>query len=119
MRFRVRFTVGSSLLGLLVALLDLAAEVAAGDRMGMALTGGLAGCIALQLGAIRIGLSVGESQAEQARLRPMVSVCAWCKRIRREEGWVSPEHDLAEHRHHDVTHAICPTCFEALFPDAK
>lgn len=236
-RYQVRFTVGGSLLAILVAIPSLAIEVATGDQVGMALIGTFAGAIILQLGAIRLGVSTGlimwtllgsvavflvatmlatreldppqlawlvllplaaqalvgpratdaepapsshapllaaivavalglavvgahqvgltihrpvavqpkwmqavdfalfmasaygldflhelssrESLAELAQLRRLLSMCAWCKKIRDQDRWVPLERYLAEHQRHDLTHGICPTCLEMQHPEAE
>lgn len=233
-RFRARFLVGASLLALLVAVPSLAASIADGDRPATVLLGAFSGCIALQLGALRLraplavvtwtlvitvgaflvaislttrelqpqqlpwlvllplaaqvlgdppgrepagasraraplvaalfafalgllviaahrlgltfdrpavppsawasavdfgtflasavglvllhDLSVREAQAELARLRELLSVCAWCRKIRDGAEWIPLECYLVRHERHDLTHGICPSCLDAMCP---
>ncbi len=44
-------------------------------------------------------------------LRGLLPMCAWCKKIRDDEGeWVALETYIAEHSTADVSHGICPDC---------
>ncbi len=44
-------------------------------------------------------------------LRNLLPMCAWCKRIRDEDGnWRPLEKYISEHSSSDVTHGICPEC---------
>ncbi len=44
-------------------------------------------------------------------LRSLLPMCAWCKRIRDEDGnWHPLEKYISEHSDSDVTHGICPEC---------
>lgn len=44
-------------------------------------------------------------------LRGLLPMCAWCKRIRDEDGnWHPLEKYISEHSSSDVTHGICPEC---------
>ncbi|MBI3893361.1 MAG: PAS domain-containing protein [Candidatus Wallbacteria bacterium] len=48
----------------------------------------------------------------------LVPVCAWCKRLRTEEGnWESLETYLNVRLELDVTHALCPECHRREFAD--
>jgi len=60
-------------------------------------------------------LSVREAQAELAQLRQVFSVCAWCRKVRDRDEWIPFERYLDEHRRHDLTHGICPSCLERQF----
>jgi hypothetical protein len=62
--------------------------------------------------------AVRESQTELGRLRRLLSVCAWCKRIRDDdEAWVPLERYVAAHERRDLSHGICPTCAAAVWPE--
>jgi K+-sensing histidine kinase KdpD len=44
-------------------------------------------------------------------LHGLLPICAWCKRIRAEQGdWVPIETYVAEHSEADFTHSICADC---------
>lgn len=44
-------------------------------------------------------------------LRGLLPMCAWCKRIRDDQGdWVGLESYIQQHSNADVTHGICPEC---------
>lgn len=54
---------------------------------------------------------------EIEQLRAILPVCAWCKRIRDDEGaWNDVAHYVALHAGRAVTHGICPQCLESQFP---
>ena len=54
------------------------------------------------------------SALEQLKtLRGLLPICAWCKRVRDDQGyWNRLETYLQQHSEADVTHSICPECFE-------
>lgn len=63
-------------------------------------------------------VAVRESQAELGRLRRLLSVCAWCKKIRDDDdAWVPLEHYVAAHERRDLSHGICPTCVATVWPE--
>jgi PAS domain S-box-containing protein len=44
-------------------------------------------------------------------LRGLIPICAWCKRIRHDEGyWEQVESYVAHHTDAEFTHSICPDC---------
>ena len=44
-------------------------------------------------------------------LRSLLPMCAWCKKIRDENGnWQVLEKYIADHSSSDITHGICPEC---------
>ncbi len=44
-------------------------------------------------------------------LRELLPMCAWCKKIRAEDGnWHPLEKYIADHSNSHVTHGICPEC---------
>jgi hypothetical protein len=57
-------------------------------------------------------LSIREAHADLARLRQLLSVCAWCKKIHHQDDWIPLERYLRDHQRHDLTHGICPSCLE-------
>jgi PAS domain S-box-containing protein len=49
--------------------------------------------------------------ADVRTLRGLVPICAWCKRIRNDEGyWEQLELYLKNHSEADFTHGMCPQC---------
>lgn len=56
-------------------------------------------------------LALQRAETEVARLREMLSVCAWCGRLRDDtDGWVSIEHYMRKHAAAQLSHGICPSC---------
>jgi sigma-B regulation protein RsbU (phosphoserine phosphatase) len=57
--------------------------------------------------------------ADQVRkLKELVPICAWCKRVRDDaDYWHSIEEYLYLHTGSDFTHGICPSCLEGLRAD--
>lgn len=54
--------------------------------------------------------------AEVKVLRGLIPLCAWCKKIRDDQGfWCRVEEFLASHTDSKVTHGICPECQEREF----
>jgi uncharacterized paraquat-inducible protein A len=53
---------------------------------------------------------------EQVRtLQELLPICAWCKRIRDDEGyWNQVEAYIHKYTGADFTHGICPQCLEKL-----
>lgn len=65
----------------------------------------VAGLISVHAAALR------RAQDELRLLRSMLSVCAWCRRIRDEDqGWVEMERYVAQRAEAHLTHGICPDC---------
>jgi hypothetical protein len=62
-------------------------------------------------------MSVRETQAELRRLRGLLSVCAWCRKISDDGNWVSLERYIVTHERSDLTHGICPSCAATMMPD--
>lgn len=60
--------------------------------------------------------AVREAQAELSVLRSLLSVCAWCRRIREEGEWLPLERYI-EKRNLRLTHGICPECAARHFPE--
>ena len=49
----------------------------------------------------------------------MLPICAWCKKIRDDQGyWTQVEAYVARHSKAEFTHCICPSCRDhKLHPD--
>jgi len=52
-------------------------------------------------------------------LKGLLRVCAWCRRIRYGEKWMSLEDYFAEGLHIGTTHGICPDCRQKVEDDTK
>ena len=53
-------------------------------------------------------------------LSGLLSMCASCKRIRDDEGrWEPVEAYLGRHGNVSVSHGLCPTCVDRLYPDER
>jgi hypothetical protein len=61
-------------------------------------------------------LSTRQAQAELAELRQLLSMCSWCRRIRDQDEWVTPEQYLAERGDRRLSHGLCPSCLQENFP---
>jgi len=60
-----------------------------------------------------------KAEEDVALLRSMLSVCAWCRKIRDDEGWVPLERYMARHTTTQLTHGICPECAKTSFADVN
>jgi GAF domain-containing protein len=60
----------------------------------------------------QLQVDVADRTEEVRKLRTLLPICAWCKRIRDEEEgtWWTVEMYLAAHTRTDLTHGICPEC---------
>ena len=60
-----------------------------------------------------IGLQ--EALAKVKALSGLLPICAWCKKIRDDQGyWKQVDHYIQEHSNAMFTHGICPECSEKL-----
>jgi len=56
--------------------------------------------------------------ADVKTLSGMLPICAWCKKIRNDEGyWQKIEAYLKSHSDLDFTHSICHDCAKKEYPD--
>lgn len=52
-----------------------------------------------------------EALAQVRRLSGLLTICAWCRRIRDDQGhWLQMEDYVREHSEARFTHTICPKC---------
>jgi PAS domain S-box-containing protein len=69
------------------------------------------------VGAMIIATNITElKQALEtvAQLRGLLPICAWCNRIRDEKGsWETLENYLRRETHLDISHGMCPSCYDA------
>ena len=76
--------------------------------------------IAIEVGLYRVKLEsereslikeLQDALAKVKTLSGLIPICAWCKKIRSDEGyWQSVEQYLKEHSQAEFTHGICPEC---------
>jgi hypothetical protein len=73
--------------------------------------------LASVFGIVRLyDMSARGAAAELLRVRSLLHVCAWCKKIQDEGDWITLE-DFAERRTRgELTHGICPSCGHSHFP---
>lgn len=62
-------------------------------------------------------LNVARQRAEKI-LRELLPVCAWCRKIRREDQWLSLEAYARTELNTAVTHSICPDCRQRMERDS-
>jgi len=56
-------------------------------------------------------------EAEMQRLRKLIPVCAWCRKIREDNGyWNEIESYMTIHFQAKFSHGICPECQSTHFP---
>lgn len=68
--------------------------------------------VALLLKATNI-TEIKAAEESVARLQKLLPICSWCDRIQGQDGaWLSIERYLKKVEATDVTHALCPDCYE-------
>ena len=59
-----------------------------------------------------------EALAQVRRLRRLVPICSWCKKIRDHKGaWQEVEVYMRDHSKTDFSHSICPVCMRERYAD--
>jgi integral membrane sensor domain MASE1 len=71
----------------------------------LAFTAGLEQTVQDRTAALRDAL------AQVKRLRGMLSMCAWCKRIRDDSDWRPVDTYIRRHTDAEITHSLCPDCY--------
>ncbi len=62
--------------------------------------------------------ALGKSLDEVKTLRGILPICAFCKKIRDDQGyWKKVEHYVAERVDVDFSHGICPECMQEKYPE--
>lgn len=62
--------------------------------------------------------SLAAAREEIHLLSGMLPICAWCKRVRDDEGyWSQIESYLNKHAQTEFSHSICPDCMEQMFSE--
>ena len=65
----------------------------------------------------RVSARMADALENVKTLHGLLPICAWCKRIRTDEGyWSQLEAYIREHTDADFTHGICPECFQKNMP---
>ena len=65
----------------------------------------------------RVSARMAEALEKVRTLHGLLPICAWCKRIRDDQGyWSQVEAYIREHTGADFTHGICPDCLEKQRP---
>jgi hypothetical protein len=65
----------------------------------------------------RVSARMAEALENIKTLQGLLPICAWCKRIRDDEGyWQKVETYFHEHTGADFTHGICPECLKKQLP---
>ena len=60
---------------------------------------------------VKLTADLQAALAEVKQLSGLLPICAWCKRIRDENGnWEAIESYFSDHSDADFTHGICPDC---------
>jgi PAS domain S-box-containing protein len=69
----------------------------------------------LQAEREKLILELQEALAKIKKLSGLVPICAWCKKIREDNGyWNSLDQYLAEHSDAILSHGICPDCAQKV-----
>jgi len=77
----------------------------------------------LQLKAQRDLLERRTAELQEAlktvkQLSGLLPICAWCKKIRDDQGsWSQMEAYIREHSEADFSHGVCPDCLKSMMPD--
>ena len=67
------------------------------------------------LARVSTHIELNRSRREIHELRDLLPVCAWCHRVREDDGyWQSMERYVASHGGPKTTHGICPDCIEKI-----
>lgn len=70
------------------------------------------------LARVRVHVELVRARREIRTLRGILPTCAYCKRIRDEEGaWHTLESFVTGHTEARFSHGICPGCIPVYFPD--
>lgn len=63
----------------------------------------------------RLVVELQASIAQVRTLRGLIPICAWCKKIRDDDGyWSAVESYLARHSDAEFSHGICPECADEM-----
>ena len=63
---------------------------------------------------------LANTRVEMATLSGLLPICAWCKKVRDDDGyWKQVEDYFSAHTHVDFTHSICTTCETRIIEETK
>jgi hypothetical protein len=63
----------------------------------------------------RASVELAETLANVRTLHGLLPICAWCKRVREDNGfWAQVEKYVTAHTEADFTHSICPDCAKKI-----
>lgn len=63
----------------------------------------------------RSNLMLADALDRVRLLDPLVPICAWCKRVRKDDDyWSSISEYLSEHAGVATTHGLCPDCYDRM-----
>jgi len=67
----------------------------------------------------RLIAELEKSLSEIKTLKGLVPICAWCKKIRNDEGyWQQMEAFISEHSEAEFSHGICPDCAKKVLEES-
>lgn len=68
----------------------------------------------------RLILELQEAVANVKALRGLLPICAYCKKIRDDQGyWNQVELYIRRHTEVQFTHGVCPDCARRIVPDVS
>lgn len=70
--------------------------------------------VVFTLVAVSINAINAARQRAEKLLRGLLPICAWCRKIRREDQWLSLETYARMELNTNLTHSICPDCRERM-----
>lgn len=80
----------------------------------------VAGVFLLVFGFVRAIESLRSGEERIETLEALLPLCAWCKRVRTDEGvWKPVEQYLRDKGAPEATHGICPDCAARLLHDKR
>jgi phosphoserine phosphatase RsbU/P len=69
---------------------------------------------------VRTNQELQDALREVKVLRGIIPICAWCKKIRNDDGyWDTVEAYIGAHSDANFSHAICPVCLDKAAPGAE
>lgn len=66
-----------------------------------------------------ISLKLIETRTRIDRLEKLIKVCAWSKKIKVEDEWLTIEEFMKRYLGKDVTHGISPEAYDKMFTETK
>ncbi|RME30605.1 MAG: hypothetical protein D6806_00030 [Deltaproteobacteria bacterium] len=93
-------------------------EIAAGEETERPVY--LLSAVPLQIGGRKFALVVLQDVSELHRLRGLIPICSYCKKIRTDgDNWEKVEKFIANHSYAFLSHGICPDCLEKYYPESE